>query len=109
MFKENININDLISKVDFLINDIQKNLSTKSKKFQLNNTRVAKNYDEFKKLIKEGGFVLAHWDGTKETEQKIKNETKATIRCIPESKSRSGDCIISGNKSLKRVYFAKSY
>ena len=109
LFKENININDLISKVDFLINDIQKNLSTKSKKFQLNNTRVAKNYDEFKKLIKEGGFVLAHWDGTKETEQKIKNETKATIRCIPESKSKSGDCIISGNKSLKRVYFAKSY
>ena len=53
MFKENINVNDLISKVDFLINDIQKNLSTKSKKFQLNNTRVAKNYDEFKKLIKE--------------------------------------------------------
>ena len=85
------------------------NLLLKSKDFQDNNTRVADNYNDFKKLIDEGGFVLAHWDGTEDTEMKIKNETKATIRCIPESNSQVGKCIISGNKSLKRVYFAKSY
>ena len=52
---------------------------------------------------------MAHWDGSEETELKIKNETKATIRCIPESNSKIGTCIISGKKSLKKVYFAKSY
>ena len=81
----------------------------KAKAFQLNNTKEVENYNDFKKLIEKGGFVLAHWDGSEETELKIKNETKATIRCIPESNSKTGNCIISGKKSLKKVYFAKSY
>ena len=89
--------------------DIQENILLKLKDFQNNNTRVVDDYNEFKKLIKEGGFVLAHWDGTEETEMKIKNETKATIRCIPYTSSETGKCILSGKKSLKRVYFAKSY
>ena len=109
MSKELIDIDGLVDKIDFLMKDIQENLLLKSKDFQNNNTRVADNYNDFKKLIDEGGFVLAHWDGTEETEMKIKNETKATIRCIPDSNSQVGKCIISGNKSLKRVYFAKSY
>ena len=109
MSKELIDIDGLVDKIDFLMKDIQENLLLKSKDFQDNNTRVADNYNDFKKLIDEGGFVLAHWDGTEDTEMKIKNETKATIRCIPESNSQVGKCIISGNKSLKRVYFAKSY
>ena len=109
MSKELIDINDLVEKIDFLMKDIQENLLLKLKDFQNNNTRVVDDYNEFKKLIKEGGFVLAHWDGTEETEMKIKNETKATIRCIPYTSSETGKCILSGNKSLKRVYFAKSY
>ena len=109
MSKELIDINDLVEKIDFLMKDIQENLLLKLKDFQNNNTRVVDDYNEFKKLIKEGGFVLAHWDGTEETEMKIKNETKATIRCIPYTSSETGKCILSGKKSLKRVYFAKSY
>ena len=109
MSKELIDINELVEKIDFLMKDIQENLLLKLKDFQNNNTRVVDDYNEFKKLIKEGGFVLAHWDGTEETEMKIKNETKATIRCIPYTSSETGKCILSGKKSLKRVYFAKSY
>ena len=109
MSKELIDINELVEKIDFLMKDIQENLLLKLKHFQTNNTRVVNDYNEFKKSINEGGFVLAHWDGTEETEMKIKNETKATIRCIPYTSSETGKCILSGKKSLKRVYFAKSY
>ncbi len=109
MSKELIDINELVEKIDFLMKDIQENLLLKLKDFQNNNTRVVDDYNEFKKSINEGGFVLAHWDGTEETEMKIKNETKATIRCIPYTSSETGKCILSGKKSLKRVYFAKSY
>ena len=109
LLKENINIENLLDKIEFLIKDIQEKLLNKAKAFQLNNTKEVENYNDFKKLIEKGGFVLAHWDGSEETELKIKNETKATIRCIPESNSKTGNCIISGKKSLKKVYFAKSY
>ena len=109
LLKENINIENLLDKIEFLIRDIQEKLLNKAKAFQLNNTKEVENYNDFKKLIEKGGFVLAHWDGSEETELKIKNETKATIRCIPESNSKTGTCIISGKKSLKKVYFAKSY
>ena len=69
------------------------------------------SYDEFKKIIKEkGGFVSAHWDGTAETEDKIKDETKATIRCIPlDAKKEEGRCIVTGKSSVQRVLFAKAY
>ena len=107
--KENINIENLLDKIEFLIKDIQEKLLSKAKEFQLNNTKEVDNYNDFKKLIEKGGFVLAYWDGSEETELKIKNETKATIRCIPDSDSKSGNCIISGKKSFKKVYFAKSY
>ena len=78
--------------------------------FREENTFSANTYDEFKALIEKGGFVYAHWDGRSETEEKIKKETKATIRCIPESrKFEEGTCIYSGEKSTKRVLFAKAY
>ena len=77
--------------------------------FARNNTKIANNYDEFKSMIEHGGFVLAHWDGTDDSEQKIKKETKATIRCIDDSFSEEGICIISGKKSKQLVYFAKAY
>ena len=68
------------------------------------------DWDEFKKQIEEGGFVLAHWDGTAETEETIKNETKATIRCIPfNSIEETGEDVYSGKPSAKRVIFAKAY
>ena len=78
-------------------------------KLAKNNTKIANNYDEFKSMIDGGGFVLAHWDGTDHTEQKIKKETKATIRCIDDTFSDQGICIISGKKSKQLVYFAKAY
>jgi prolyl-tRNA synthetase len=69
------------------------------------------SYDEFKKILDDkGGFVLAHWDGTNETEEQIKNETKATIRCIPlDAPHEEGKCIYSGNPSSRRVIFARAY
>ena len=69
------------------------------------------SYDEFKKVLDEkGGFVLAHWDGTAETEAKIKDETKATIRCIPlDAKPEDGKCVFSGKPSNQRVLFARAY
>ena len=67
-------------------------------------------YQEFKQIIEKGGFVYAHWDGTNETELQIKNETKATIRCITQEPSREvGECMISGKPSERRVLFAKAY
>ena len=87
------------------------NLYQKALTHQQKNTHHASNWEEFKTLIhKDAGFVYAHWDGTKETEQKIKEETKATIRCIPlENKIEEGACIYSGKISKQKVLFAKSY
>tara|TARA_X000000950_G_scaffold21408_1_gene23160 strand:- start:585 stop:2057 length:1473 start_codon:yes stop_codon:yes gene_type:complete len=109
MVKKNINFSEVNNEIEFLIVDIQNELLKKSKKFMNDNINIANNYQEFKKMIEEGGFVLAHWDGTSESEEKIKKETKATIRTIPFEKNDSGKCIISGRKSECRVYFARSY
>ena len=109
MIKKNINFSEVNHEIEFLIVDIQNELLKKSKKFMNDNINIANNYQEFKKMIEEGGFVLAHWDGTSESEEKIKKETKATIRTIPFEKNDSGKCIISGRKSECRVYFARSY
>jgi prolyl-tRNA synthetase len=109
MIKKNINFSEVNNEIEFLIVDIQNELLKKSKKFMNDNINIANNYQEFKKMIEEGGFVLAHWDGTSESEEKIKKETKATIRTIPFEKNDSGKCIISGRKSKCRVYFARSY
>jgi prolyl-tRNA synthetase len=82
--KELIPNDEIIEKVVSLMDDIQKNLYKKALDFRTENTSEVESYDEFKKVLDgKGGFILAHWDGTVETENKIKNETKATIRCIP--------------------------
>ena len=73
-------------------------------------TRAVDSYEEFKQAIEEGGFILAHWDGTAETEEKVKNETKATIRCIPLEGDRTpGRCMVTGAPSERRVLFARAY
>ena len=80
-------------------------------KFREEMTTRVDTYDEFKRVLDEkGGFILAHWDGTPETEEQIKAETKATIRCIPvDAPEEDGVCIISGKPSKRRVLFARSY
>lgn len=109
--KKVIKKQDLFNLVPRLLSDIQKYIFNKAKKKHDNYISYAENYDSFKSILKEkGGFVLAHWDNTIETENKIKNETKATIRCIPLIYNKEvGKCIFSGKRSNKRVYFAKSY
>jgi len=111
MVKETISFDEVFDKIDFLLEDIQSNLFSKAKTFTENNTRIVNNYDEFKSILNnEGGFISAHWDGTKETEDKIKKETKATIRCIPlNTVKESGKCIYSNKPSSQRVLFAKAY
>tara|TARA_B110000003_G_scaffold87809_1_gene89854 strand:- start:114 stop:1592 length:1479 start_codon:yes stop_codon:yes gene_type:complete len=111
MEKEIIDIKNISLKVDFLIEDIQKYLFEKAKNFTDANTRKANSYKEFKDLIKnEGGFISAHWDGTRESEEKIKRETKATIRLIPiDGVKEKGNCIYSNKPSNQRVLFAKAY
>jgi len=94
-----------------LLDKIQNNIYQKALKFRQENTFKVDTYDEFKEILDAtGGFVLAHWDGTAETEQRIKEETKATIRCIPlDAPEEEGKCIYSGKPSKKRVLFAKAY
>ena len=93
------------------MDEIQKNIYQKALKFREENTYKADTYEEFKDLIENKiGFVYAHWDGTAETEAKIQEETKATIRNIPfDTPDEDGVCIISGKPSKRRVLFAKAY
>ena len=99
------NIEDIVYN---LLEEIQSNLFLKANNFRKENTYTAESYDEFKQLIEKGGFVYAHWDGTSESEEKIKNETKATIRCIPlVSDKEEGLCIISQKNQLKKFYLQK--
>ena len=109
--KEILQIADIESKVEHLLEQIQKKLYYIALSFRENNTHVVDSWDEFKDIIEnKGGFVLAHWDGTSETEEKIKDETKATIRTIPFSeKETEGKCIYTGKPSEKRVLFAMAY
>lgn len=109
--KEVIDFSDTLSYVESLLENIQTNLFDKAKAFRTSNTQEVDSYEDFKvKLKAEGGFFLAHWDGTSETEEKIKKETKATIRCIPlEQKTEIGKCMVTGKESKARVIFAKSY
>ena len=109
MEKKVFKFSDVIDEISFLVDDIQNELLKASKKHMNDKTKEAKSYEEFKKMINAGGFVLAHWDGTTETENKIKKETKATIRCIPFIKSDPGKCILTGKSSQCKVFFAKSY
>lgn len=108
--KESVSIEGIADFVENLLEEIQTNIYKKALKFREENTFVVETWDEFKAQIEKGGFVLAHWDGTAETEEKIKAETKATIRCIPfNSIAQSGTCVYSGKESAKRVLFAKAY
>lgn len=94
-----------------LLEDIQKNIYQKALNYRQEHTTVVDSYDEFKQVLDEkGGFILAHWDGTPETEAAIKEETKATIRCIPsDGDTTPGTCIYSGKPSARRVLFARAY
>ena len=108
--KETLKVENIDVKVENLLHKIQKNLFDKANDFREENTFKADSYEEFKELIEKGGFVYAHWDGTSETEEIIKNDTKASIRCITEnSEINEGKCILSGKKSKQRVLFAKAY
>src|SRR5258706_216574 len=104
-------LTDLALKIEHLLDHIQDNIYKKALNFRDSKTASADTYDEFKRLLDdEGGFILAHWDGTAETEAKIKDETKATIRCIPDNaRHEEGKCIISGKPSHRRDLFARAY
>jgi prolyl-tRNA synthetase len=96
--------------IEQLLPQIQQNIYQKALDFRENNTFVINSYDEFKQRIEDGGFFLCHWDGTAETEEKIKEETKATIRCIPfDDLSEAGKCMVTGQPSAQRVVFARAY
>ncbi|GAB7256209.1 proline--tRNA ligase [Polaribacter sp. OB-PA-B3] len=109
--KQTINQADVSNFVSNLLEEIQENLYTKAVDFRTEHTTSVDTFEEFKEAIKtKGGFVSAHWDGTEETEDKIKEITKATIRCIPnDAKEENGVCVFSGKPSSKRVLFAKAY
>ena len=108
--KKIVSMDEVIDYVAQLMVEIQENLYNKADRYRTDNTHEVNSYDEFKEVIEKGGFVLAHWDGTSKTEEKIKQETKATIRCILlDTKKEEGSCIITGNSSPQRVVFAKSY
>jgi prolyl-tRNA synthetase len=102
---------DIEHKISHLLDSIQKNLYQKAYDFREENTNKVDTWEEFVALLDgKGGFISAHWDGTSETEQRIKDETKATIRLIPiDGKMEEGKCILSGKPSKQRVIFARSY
>jgi prolyl-tRNA synthetase len=109
--KNTLDWHGLADAVEQLLLDIQRNLFEKASSFRTENMHQADTYDEFKHILEtKGGFILAHWDGTAETEDRIKTETQATIRCIPlDAKEEQGKCILTGRPSTKRVVFAKAY
>ena len=101
----------MVAHVDELLDTIQKSLYEKAAGHRTEHTTEVNSYEEFKKVLEEkGGFISAHWDGTNETEERVKKETKATIRCIPlDDNDASGRCMVTGNPSKRRVLFAKAY
>ena len=108
--KETLQIAEIETKIEHLLEKIQSNLYKKALSRTEEKTYKADTFKEFKDLIEKGGFVWAYWDGTNETEEKIKQQTKATIRCIPlEKTEESGECVYSGKQSKQRVLFAKAY
>jgi prolyl-tRNA synthetase len=109
--KEIVETTAVVARVEGLLEEIQDNLFAKAINYRTAHTTQVSSYDEFKKVLNEkGGFISAHWDGTSETEDKIKKETKATIRCIPlDTDNEGGTCIVTGNISARKVLFAKAY
>lgn len=110
MTKETVSMDGIGDIIANLLEEIQSNIYKKALDFRLANTREVNSYDEFKEEIKKGGFLLCHWDGTPETEEKIKNDTKATIRCIPfDGDHTPGTCMVTGKPSKQRVIFSIAY
>ena len=108
--KETMSVENIEQVVKTLLDEIQANIFQKALKYRQEHTITVDSYDEFKEKIEEGGFILAHWDGTPETEERIKEETKATIRCIPfDGDTTPGVCMVTGKPSARRVLFARSY
>ena len=109
--KQSVNQSEVVEKVSDLLHEIQENLYQRAVDFRAAHTTIVDSFEDFKGAIKnKGGFVAAHWDGTAETEDKIKELTKATIRCIPnDSKEEEGLCVLTGKPSKRRVLFAKAY
>ncbi|HTH50423.1 MAG TPA: His/Gly/Thr/Pro-type tRNA ligase C-terminal domain-containing protein, partial [Pyrinomonadaceae bacterium] len=108
--KESRPLEGIVDHIKSLLDEIQANIYKKALDFREANTFRVDTWDEFKDQIEKGGFILAHWDGTAETEEKIKDETKATIRCIPlNAPPEDGKCILTGAPSTQRVVFARAY
>lgn len=108
--KETLSCEGIENHIQHLLDEIQENIYKKAVNFRTTQTREVDSYDEFKVEIEKGGFLLCHWDGTAETEELIKNETKATIRCIPlEDEKVPGMCMVTGKPSAQRVIFARAY
>jgi len=109
--KEVLSQDNVVDRVKFLLDEIQENLFQKALNRRNELITEVDNFEDFKNVLDtKGGFVSAHWDGTSETEAKIKTLTKATVRCIPlDAKEEEGSCVFSGEKSNKRVLFAKAY
>ncbi|MPL76905.1 Proline--tRNA ligase [bioreactor metagenome] len=108
--KESVSIEGISERIEKLLEDIQENIYNKALRFREESTREVNTWEEFLVEIEKGGFLECHWDGTPETEEKIKELTKATIRCIPlDAKEEEGKCILTGKPSNKRVVFARAY
>ena len=103
-------LDGIVDRVKGLLEEIQENIYNKALSYRDSMITKVDTYDEFKEQIEKGGFILAHWDGTTETEERIKEETKATIRCIPQDGDKTpGICMVTGKPSAQRVIFARSY
>ena len=108
--KESVSFDGIVERVEKLLEDIQQNIFEKARKFRDDHVYVCEDYEEFKARVKEGGFFLCHWDGTEETEAKIKEETQATIRCVPFAYEQTpGVDMVSGKPAKYRVIIARSY
>ena len=108
--KSSISCDELSNKINGLLIDIQTSLLNQAKLFRDNNTHTVQSYEEFKNIIESGGFIRCGWDGSDETESKIKEETKATIRCIPfDENPKNLNCIYSGGPAKHEVIYAKAY
>lgn len=107
--KETVTCEGIEAYVKNLLEEIQRNIFRKALEHREKHTVKVDTYDQFKEKLEEGNFILAHWDGTPETEERIKNETKATIRCIPFDDATPGQCMVTGKPSAQRVLFARAY
>jgi len=108
--KMTVSFEGLTDLITSLLKDIQINMYSKAQAFQQNNIHIVHTWDEFEAALDKGGFVSAHWDGTKNSEEKIKEQTKATIRCVPlNNPLEEGICVLTGNPSSQRVLFARAY